>query len=133
MPRAAIDVVNFLGWGWGWGLKSAIIFQSNPTVRSMMQQLSPRVCKRWFPNGGSSSVWERNSATPLFTSIFYPLITSFLPKFYLNLTSAQPAISNHGLEPTLYIPSVSGKIVLRHSLPRCIEVPLRPLWVLKQA
>ena len=55
----------------------------------------PRVCKRWFPNGGSSSVGERNSATP-FLPQFNPLFTSMLPEFYLNLTSAQPAISNHG-------------------------------------
>ena len=35
----------------------------------------PRVCKRWFPNGGSSSVGERNSATP------------FIPQFYLITTT----------------------------------------------
>ena len=48
----------------------------------------PRVCKRWFPNGGSSFVGERNSATPFFTSIlpqfclcFTSIGTSFLPHF----------------------------------------------------
>ena len=29
----------------------------------------PRVCKRWFPNGGSSFVEEQHSANPLVTSI----------------------------------------------------------------
>ena len=45
----------------------------------------PRVCKRWFPNGGSSSVGERNSATPL-SPRFNPLFTSILPHFNLFLT-----------------------------------------------
>ena len=44
---------------------------------------------------------------------FHLNVTPFLPQFYLiltslnlNLTSAQPAISNHGLETTVYIPLV---------------------------
>ena len=40
----------------------------------------PKVCKRWFPNGGSSSVGEWNSATP-FLPQFNPLFTSILPHF----------------------------------------------------
>ena len=70
--------------------------------------LFPRVCQWWFPNGGSSSLGERNSATPflpqfnlLFTSLL-PLFNLVLPLFNLNLTSASSRISNHGLETTAY-------------------------------
>ena len=72
----------------------------------------PRVCWWWFPNrnGGPSSVGERNSATPIFLNLtpclpqFCLILTSFWPNFYLNLTSAQSAISNHGLETAVYRP-----------------------------
>ena len=70
----------------------------------------PRVCKRWFPNGGSSFVRRSLSATPflpqfnpLFTSV-YLFLTSSLPLFNLNLTSASSGISNHFLETTVYKP-----------------------------
>ena len=36
----------------------------------------------------------------------YLILTSLLPFFNLNLTSASSGISNHGLETTVYIPSV---------------------------
>ena len=75
----------------------------NREVQAVKSAFSPRVCKRWFPNGGSSSVGERNSATP-FSPQFNPflpqpylILTSFKPKFCLNLTSAQPRFGNHGL------------------------------------
>ena len=64
-------------------------------------------------NGGFQTVvrvflGERNSATPFlpqfnsFLPQFYLLLTSFLPLFNLNLTSASSRISNHGLETTVY-------------------------------
>ena len=43
--------------------------------------LLPSVCKRRFPNGGSSLLRRANSRTPFLT-----LFTSVLPKLYLNLT-----------------------------------------------
>ena len=62
--------------------------------------------KRWFEIRPESDFLH-----PLSTSIepqFYLVFTSILPLLnlflYLNLTSAQPAISNHGLETTVYRP-----------------------------
>ena len=49
---------------------------------------------------------QRDSATP-FSSIspkIYLCFSSILPLLYLILTHAQPAISNHGLETTVYRP-----------------------------
>ena len=47
---------------------------------------SPRVCKRWFPNGGSSFMGERNSATPPLPQ-FFLCFTSILPLSNLFLIS----------------------------------------------
>ena len=66
-------------------------------------------------NGGFQTVvrvWSGEQIpAPHLTSIFYLNFTSvlhlFLTSFYLNLTSAQPAISNHGLETTVYTPLVT--------------------------
>ena len=33
--------------------------------RELLRSYCPRICKRWFPNGGSSLVWRANSRTPL--------------------------------------------------------------------
>ena len=64
------------------------------------------VSKRWFEFS-----LESKFRHPILTSIlpqFYLCFTSSLPNFnlffYLNLTSAQPAISNRGLETTVYKP-----------------------------
>ena len=69
----------------------------------------PRVCKRWFPNGGSSLVRRPNSGIP-FQPQFYLHFTSVLPQFYLSLTSSlpqfnlcsagnlEPRFGNHGLQ-----------------------------------
>ena len=58
----------------------------------------PRVCQWWPPNGGSSSVGERNSATPLLPQ-FNPLFTSIEPLFNLFLTgNLEPQFRNHGLQ-----------------------------------
>ena len=58
------------------------------------------MCKWWFPNGGSSLVRRANSSIPFqpqFYLCFYVFFTSFF-------TPAQPAISNHGLQTTVYRP-----------------------------
>ena len=61
----------------------------------------PRVCRWWFPNGGSSFPGERNSPTS-FLPQFNLLFTSVLPQFYLfNLcfvTNLEPRFGNHGLQ-----------------------------------
>ena len=52
-------------------------------------------------------LWGNEITLPPFYLNFAPFnlnSTSFLPKFYLNLTSARPAIWNHGLETTVYRP-----------------------------
>ena len=63
-----------------------------PSTKGLLMVVS----KRWFEFFG-----ERNSTTP-FLPQFCPLFTSILPIFNLFLASAQPAISNHGLETTVY-------------------------------
>ena len=47
---------------------------------------NPGVCKWWSPNGGSSFVGERNSATSILPQ-FYLCFTSVLPLFNLFFTS----------------------------------------------
>ena len=46
--------------------------------------------------------------TPFCTSVLHLFLTSFLPLFNLNLTSASSGISNHGLETTVYRPLVDA-------------------------
>ena len=61
------------------------------------------VSKRWFEFGPESK-FRHPMLTSTFTSVlpqFYLCLTSFLPQSNL---SAQPAISNHGLETTVYKP-----------------------------
>ena len=71
----------------------------------------PMVCKRSFPNGGSTLVRRANSRTPpwlQFTSIWSSyLALHHLHLFLTSFTSCSPllgAISNHGLEATVYRP-----------------------------
>ena len=70
---------------------------------------TPRVCKRWFPNGGSSLVRRSNSGTPFlpqfylnFTSVLpqvYLFLTCFLPQFNLrSIGNLEPRFGNHGLQ-----------------------------------
>ena len=106
---------------------SAELWESSPAF----QALQPRVCKRWFPNGGSSFVRRSFSASPFlpqfnppFTSVLL-LLTSFLPLLNLNLTSASSGISNHGLETTVYKPLVQflPQITLQKTVHACACVP----------
>ena len=64
-----------------------------------------------FANGGFQTVVRvlcgEQISLPLFNlklTPFYLSFTSSLPLFDLNLTSASPGISNHGLETTVYRP-----------------------------
>ena len=87
----------------------------------------PRVCKRRFPNGGSSFVGARNSATP-----FLPQFCLFIASFLPHLSPAQPAISNHGLETTVYTrldPEVCKYYIIssKHSLQCNCDVILIPI------
>ena len=87
-----------------------------------------RVCKRWFPNGGSSLVRRANSGTPLFNLNF----TSILPLSYLNLpllTSSLPQCNpcsagnlesrfgKHGLQTLGNVPSSRFLLQGRTNLP----------------
>ena len=61
----------------------------------------PSVCKRWFPNSGSSLVQKAISAPQFYLNLplFYLNVTSFLPHF--NLCSAgnlEPRFGNRGLQ-----------------------------------
>ena len=65
--------------------------------------LHPRVCKQWFPNGGSSFVGERRFATP-FLPQTYLILSCFKPTYLTsNSLLAWSGISSHGLETTAYI------------------------------
>ena len=75
-------------------------------TRHGLKPQKPRVCKRWFQT--MVRVWSGEQiSAPHLTFIwqhFYLCSTSTLLPFYLILTSAQPATSNHGLETTVYRP-----------------------------
>ena len=76
------------------------------TLSKVSEGLELRVCKRWFPNGGSSWSGEQIPAPYSnldFASVvprFYLFYTSCLP--HLNLCSAgnlEPRFGNHNLQP----------------------------------
>ena len=62
------------------------------------------VSNRWFEFGPESRFRHHilTSILPQFHLCFTSILPLFNHFFYLSLTSAQPAISNHGLETTVY-------------------------------
>ena len=79
-------------------------WRNEPWFDTTNKVILPRVCKRWFLNGGSSLDWRANSRTPCWPQFYLDFYL-----FYFKLTSAQLAISNHGLEITVYRPLVLEK------------------------
>ena len=95
--------------------KSAVFFLENLcfglSLSPWFRPLERAQNNRGFVNGGFQTVVRVWPGEPIPAPHFNLNCTSVLPQFYffltffyLNLTSVQPAISNHGLETTVYKP-----------------------------
>ena len=64
----------------------------------------PKVCKRWFPNRGSSLVWRETSCTPSWPQ-FNLCLTSTLPQHYLFFTLFQHLLSRQSRTTVVSTPT----------------------------